>query len=86
MTNEEITVETARERLEDLVRTAAVGGRTRIRASHGEIAYLIGAQELADLEDWAAVGQHEVSRRSGTLKPGIPFEEALTQLGLRQER
>ena len=75
MTEEDLPLDTARERLGDLLRTAAVGGLFRIENEHGEVAYLIGAAEFVELDDWAAIGRYETARRAGTLAPRVPMAE-----------
>ena len=83
ITEEDLPLVAARERLEDLLHTAAVGGRFRIENEQGQAAYLIGAADFVELDDWAAIGRYATARRTGTLEPGIPMAEAMAQLRRR---
>jgi prevent-host-death family protein len=73
----------ARVMLGSLVRRAA-SGRERITITdHGHpAAVLVNAQELADLEDAAALAEYRVRQVTGTVEPAVPHDEVRRRLGL----
>jgi len=77
-----LPVAEARGILADLVQRAA-GSRQRstITADGGPAAVLIGAEELADIEEAASVAEYRVARAEGTFM-GVVHREALLKLGL----
>jgi prevent-host-death family protein len=73
----------ARAVLGSLVRRAA-SGRERITiTNHGQLAaILVGAQDLEDLEDAAALAEYRLRQAQGTAAPPIPHDEVRRRLGL----
>jgi prevent-host-death family protein len=73
----------ARAVLGSLVRRAA-GGQERITITdHGHpAAVLVGAQDLEDLEDSAALAEYRLRQAQGRAEPAIPHDEVRRRLGL----
>lgn len=65
----------ARARLGELVSQARHGHEPVTLTDHGKpVAAIIGAEELADLQDWAAVARHEADKAAGCVT-GVTDDE-----------
>jgi antitoxin (DNA-binding transcriptional repressor) of toxin-antitoxin stability system len=80
---EEFPIHQVRDRLEELVEKSAAGcGRTNLVDVQGHwVATIIGAKELAELEDLAAIGRLHLDRAAG-MDRSVPLAEALDRLGV----
>jgi prevent-host-death family protein len=69
--------------LGSLVRRAGSGQERITITDHGHpAAILVGAQDLADLEDAAALAEYRLRQAQGTAESPIPHDEVRRRLGL----
>lgn len=81
--SETVSMANARATLGSLVRRAAHGRERITITDHGHpAAVLVNPQELADLEDAAALAEYRARRATGTLEAAVPHAEVRRRLGL----
>ena len=81
--NEAYPTARARAVLGSLVRRAASGEERITITDHGRpAAILVGAQDLADLEDAAALAEYQLRQAQGTAELPIPHDEVRRRLCL----
>jgi prevent-host-death family protein len=76
----------ARATFGSLVRRAALGRERITITDHGHpAAVLVNPQELADLEDAAALAEYRARQATGTVEVPVPHNEVRRRLGLTDQ-